>query len=316
MFSSIWQDVKGQFSHGNMLTRIIWVNVGGFLLLLLSKLILVPMDGGSHALYEQFKESLIIGADWQHNLTHPWVFVTHMFLHEDLRHIILNLFGLYWFGRIVGDLLGDRRVLPMYLLSGLAGGLTYFVAANIAEQLGGGFFPYALGASAAFMGMLTIAGTTAPDYLIHLFIIGEVRLKFIVGFFIILDLVAISNNFNSGGSFGHLGGAVMGFLIAQQLSHGNDWTVPVNRVLDAITSFFRNLFSPKRAKPKVAYRSPDLKKQPAGRTERRATSRHSTDANDLSHQEQLDAILDKIKQTGYESLSATEKEFLFNASNK
>jgi membrane associated rhomboid family serine protease len=314
MFSSIWQDVKGQFSHGNMLTRIIWVNVGGFLLLLLSKLIMVPIGG--FELFEQFKQSLIIGADWKHNLTHPWVFITHTFLHEDLWHLLWNMVGLYWFGRIVGDLLGDRRVLPMYLLSGLVGGLTYFAAANIAEQFGGGFSPFALGASAAFMGLLTIAGTTAPDYLIHLFILGEVRLKFIVGFFIVLDLVAISNNFNSGGSFGHLGGAFMGFLIAQQLSHGNDWTVPVNRMLDGISAFFRNLFSPKRPKPNVAYRNPDLKKQPAGRTERRAARRPADTSDGLSYQEQLDAILDKIKLTGYDSLSASEKEFLFNASNK
>ncbi len=312
MFSSIWQDVKSQFSHGNMLTRIIWVNVGGFLLLLLSKLIMTPIGGPE--LYEQFKQSLIIGADWKHNLTHPWVFITHMFLHEDLWHLLWNMVGLYWFGRIVGDLLGDRRVLPMYLLSGLVGGLTFFAAANIVGQMG--FGAYALGASAAFMGLLAIAGATAPNYLIHLFIIGEVRLKFIVGFFIVMDLVTISNSFNSGGSFGHLGGAFMGFLIAQQLSHGNDWTVPVNRVLDGITSFFGNLFSPKRPQPKTAYRNLDLKKQPAGRTERRAARRPADASGDLSYQEQLDAILDKIKLTGYDSLSASEKEFLFNASNK
>ncbi len=313
MFSSIWEDIKAQFSHGSMLTRIIWVNVGGFLLLLFSKLILGGMDSG--AVYETFKHSLIIGSDWKHNLTHPWVFITHMFLHEDLWHLLWNMLGLYWFGRIVGDLLGDRRVLPMYLLSGLAGGLVYFAVANIG---GGdlGFGSYALGASAAFMGLLCIAGATAPNYLIHLFILGEVRLKFIVGFFIVMDLVAISNNFSSGGSFGHLGGAFMGFLIAQQLGHGNDWTAPVNRLLDGITSFFGNLFSKKRPKPTTAYRSPDLKKQPAGRTERRASRRPTETTGDMTYQEQLDAILDKIKLTGYESLSAAEKEFLFNASNK
>lgn len=314
MFSSIWQDVKSQFSHGNMLTRIIWVNVGGFLLLLLSKLIMMPIGGLD--LYEQFKQSLMIGADWKHNLTHPWVFITHMFLHEDLWHLLRNMVGLYWFGRIVGDLLGDRRVLPMYLLSGLVGGLAFFAAANTVGQLG--FGAYALGASAAVLGILCVAGVTAPNYLIHLFIIGDVRLKFIVLFFLVLDLTAVSSGIggNIGGSFGHLGGAAMGFLIAQQLSHGNDWTVPVNRVLDGITSFFGNLFSPKRPQPKTAYRNPDLKKQPAGRTERRAARRPADASGDLSYQEQLDAILDKIKLTGYDSLSASEKEFLFNASNK
>ncbi|MCC6723552.1 MAG: rhomboid family intramembrane serine protease [Saprospiraceae bacterium] len=315
MFSSIWEDIKGQFSHGNMLTRIIWVNIGGFLLLLLSKLILMAIGGGSIGLYEQFKHSIIIGADWKHNLTHPWVFITHMFLHEAPMHLLWNMVGLYMFGRIVGDLLGDRRVLPMYLLSGLAGGLAFFITANLAGS-GLGIGSFALGASAAFMGLLCIAGATAPNYLINLIIIGEVRLKFIVAFFILLDLVGISNRYNSGGSFGHLGGAAMGFLIAQQLSHGNDWTAPVNRVLDSITNFLGNLFARRRPKPKAVYRNPSLKKQPAGRPEQRANRRSSSEGDDRSYQEQLDAILDKIKLTGYESLSAAEKEFLFNASNK
>lgn len=311
MFSSIWQDIKGYFSHGNMLTRIILVNIGGFLMLLLAHLILPSFGTG---LYDTFKYSLMVGANWQHNLTHPWVLITHMFLHEGIWHLLWNMLGLYWFGRIVGDLLGDRRVLPIYLLSGLAGGLIYFVMANVAG--GFGFGAYALGASAAFMGILAVAGVTAPDYLIGLPLLGDVRLKFIVIFFLVLDLVGISTGFNSGGSFGHLGGAAMGFLIGHQLQNGHDMTAPVNRIWDTITSFFEKPFNPSRPKPKVAYRNPDLKKQPVTKAARNSGGRRSALSDELSYQEQLDAILDKIKLTGYDSLSASEKEFLFNASNK
>lgn len=310
MFSSIWQDIKDQLSHGNMLTRIIIVNVAGFLMLLLAKLLLGGMSGGS--VYTTFLHSLMVGADWRHNLTHPWAFITHMFLHEDFWHLLWNMLGLYWFGRIVGDLLGDRRVLPIYLLSGLAGGFAYFIMANLVPGLGFGGF--ALGASAAFMGTLVVAGVTAPDYLIHLLLLGPVRLKFIVLFFLVVDLAAISVGKNPGGSFGHLGGALMGFVIAYQLGNGNDLTAPVARVWDRIVSFFENLFSYQR-KPKVVYRSPNLKKQTVGR-QARGGNRPRPEPDGLSHQEQLDAILDKIKLTGYDSLSATEKEFLFNASNK
>ena len=311
MFSSIWQDIRNQLSHGNMLTRIILVNIGGFIILLLAKLILKSFGDGS--MYSTFLHSLIIGENWRHNLTHPWVFITHMFLHEGFWHILWNMLGLYWFGRIVGDLLGDRRVLAIYLLCGLAGGLSYFAVANL--DIGMSFGAFALGASAAFMGMLAVAGVTAPDYLISLPLLGDVRLKFIVMFFLILDLVGISNGQNSGGSFGHLGGAAMGFLIAHQLRSGNDLTAPVNRVWDGITGFFENIFSKQRPKPKIAYRNPDRKKHPAGRPARSA-GRRSVPSEDCSYQAQLDAILDKIKLTGYESLSAPEKEFLFNASNK
>ncbi|MBI5915259.1 MAG: rhomboid family intramembrane serine protease [Bacteroidetes bacterium] len=312
MFTSIWEDIKSQFSHGNMLTRIILVNIGVFVMLLLARLVLAPVgEGGA---YGSFLHFFTISSDWRHNLTHPWVLVTHMFLHEGFWHILWNMLLFYWFGRIVGDLLGDRRVLPIYLLSGLAGGLMYFGVANLATHWD--FGNYALGASAAFMGTVVVAGMTAPNYLISLPLLGDVRLKFIVAFFILLDLVGLSNNNNSGGSFGHLGGALMGYVIAQQLQNGRDLTAPVNDLMNAVTSFFKNIFSGKRRpRPKVAYKNPNLKKQPVSK-QGRSNQRRSNTSDDLSHQEQLDSILDKIKQSGYDSLSSVEKEFLFNASNK
>ncbi len=309
MFSSIWYDVKRQFSYGNMLTRIILVNIGVFVVAILAKLIMMPIGDGDGMAYQKLLRFFMVGADWKHNLTHPWVFITHMFLHTDFWHILWNMLLLYWFGRIVGDLLGDRRILPIYLLGGLAGGFAYFIMANVPTPFD--FGAYALGASAAFMAILVVAGKTAPDYNISLLFLGDVKLKYIVAVLFFLDIIGLSNNNNSGGSFGHLGGAVMGYIIAQQLQHGNDLTTPVNSILNSITSFFSNLFSEKAPGPKVAYKNPNAKKQRSGSGRQRGTS-----PEDLSHQEKLDAILDKIKQTGYDSLSPSEKEFLFNASKK
>ena len=313
MFDSIWSDVKRQFSHGNTLTRIILVNVGLFIAVNLVKLILIPID---HAApppsFQPFIHFLTISSDWKDNLMHPWVIFTHMFLHVGFWHILWNMLFLYWFGRIVGDLLGDRRVLPIYLLGGLAGGLTYFVMANISSPwaLGG----YALGASAAVMAVLVVAGMTAPDYIISLMFLGDVKLKYIVMVLVLLDLIALSSNSNSGGGFGHLGGVAMGFVIAHQLQRGNDLTLPVSHALQSMTTFFQQLFSGQKG-PKVAYKNPNIRKpQYSSHSEKR--DQRASDAHDESHQERLDAILDKIKDSGYESLSASEKEFLFNASKK
>lgn len=305
MFSSIWQDIKSQFSHGNMLTRIIWVNVAMFVIVLIGRLLLYHIDDGET--YRTFLHFFTISADWKHNLTHPWVIVTHMFLHEDFMHILWNMVLLYWFGRIVGDLWGDRKVLPIYLLGGLAGGLAYFVMANLPTPWN--FGDYALGASAAFMAIIMVAGMTAPDYLVSLIFLGDVKLKFIVAVFMLLDLVAISWDHNSGGSFAHLGGAAMGYAIT---ASRRDLTAPVNNALDSVTSFFGNLFSKKVPKHRVVHRSPDIKQPPQQRQKRSSGS----SPDDRSHQEQIDAILDKIKQSGYESLTSSEKEFLFNASRK
>ena len=158
----------------------------------------------------------------------------------------------------------------------------------------------------------------APDYIISLFFLGDVRLKFIVAFFMLLDLIAISGNSNTGGSFGHIGGAVMGYIIARQLQQGNDLTAPVNDILQKITSFFRGFSADEQPRPKMAYKNPKVKQEQrkASRQPRRKTKGdHSSDSG-LSHQEKVDAILDKIKKSGYDSLSKEEKEYLFNASKK
>lgn len=308
MFSSIWDDIKQQFSYGNTLTRIILVNVGAFVVLTLLHLILAPTAGKD--VYNSIREFFCISADWKHNLTHPWVLITHMFLHEDFWHILWNMILLYWFGRIVGDLLGDKRILPIYLICGFAGGLTYFAWAVAVGHTG-----YALGASAAFMGIIAVAGMTAPDYIISLLFLGNVRLKYIVIFFVFLDIFAISwSQPNTGGHFGHLGGAVMGFILATQLQRGNDLTAPVAGWIESVSNFFQNIFSNDRPKPRMAYKNPKVKQK--ARAGRAAKGSHASDSNDLSHQEKLDAILDKIKQSGYDSLSKKEKEFLFNASKK
>lgn len=304
MFESIWSDVKQQFSYGNALTKIILVNVAVFVFINLVRIGLMIFDGSAPPpSYEPFIHFFTISSDWYHNLTHPWVFITHMFLHEGFWHIFWNMLLLYWFGRIVGDLLGDWRVLPIYLIAGLAGGLTYFIVANIPSYWV--FGSYALGASAAVMGMLAVAGMMAPDYILHLILIGPVRLKWVVLVLIFLDVVALSWGSNSGGSVAHLGGAAMGFFLAAQLQRGNDLTRPVANWLNQLTNWLNRLRSNRKG-PKVVFRNEQKE-----RASRPGPSRRNED-----DQARLDDILDKIKEHGYESLTKEEKEFLFNASKK
>lgn len=317
MFDSIWQDIRRQLSYGNMVTRIILVNLAVFVLAVLVRLFMLPFGDGSGLAFQQVVRHLEIGADWRHNLFQPWVFLTHMFLHLDVWHILWNMLMLHWFGRITGDLLGDRRMLPIYLLGGLAGGLAFFAMANLPTPWSTG--SYALGASAAVMAVLVVAGKTAPDYNISLLLFGTVRLKYLVAVLVLLDVVALSQNDNSGGSFGHLGGALMGYIIADQLQRGNDLTGPVNRWLEKIRTFLQGLRTPtsKRnpRKPYVVYRrETEPRRGASGGTN--PAPRRPSDRRQPVDQDRLDAILDKIKQSGYDSLSAAEKQYLFDASNK
>ncbi len=312
MLQSIWEDVKREFSQGNMVTRIIIINIIVFVIVNLTDLFLYIGNGGEPSpFYETFLHFFCMSSDWKFFLTHPWGIFTSMFLHEGFWHILWNMLFMYWFGRIVGDFIGNQRVLPLYLLGGVAGSLIYFITANLMPYgEGGGSF--ALGASGAVMAIVVAAGAIAPDYIMRLLFIGDVKLKYIVAVLVFLDLILIPKGSNTGGHFAHLGGAAFGWFFVFQLRNGNDWSAPVNSLMDGIGNFFRSLFSGRRGGPKVVYRNPGRSRKQAGSSRGQAAS----DSKSKDHQERLDAILDKIKQSGYNSLSKEEKEFLFNASKK
>lgn len=316
MVSSIWEDVKRQYSLGNMVTRLVIINVAVFVAINLIWIALRVGYGWSDSgmqVYAAIREFFMLSSDWVHNLTHPWVFITSMFLHDGFWHILWNMLFLYWFGRIVGDFLGNHRVLPLYLLGGIVGGLAYFLSVNLLPY-GGDATHYALGASGAVMAFVVAAGFISPDYYMRLLFLGDVKLKYIVAVLVFIDLVGMASNINTGGHFAHLGGAFFGWFFVFQLRQGTDWSIPVNNLLDRLRSFFDGLSG--RVKqgqgPTVSYRNPNRYKKKSGA----AKGSSASDDRSADHQEELDAILDKIKQSGYESLSEKEKEFLFNASKK
>jgi hypothetical protein len=171
------------------------------------------------------------------------------------------------------------------------------------------------------MAIVTGAGTIAPDYSIRLLFLGNVKLKYLVAAILFMYLISLTNGINEGGHYAHFGGALLGFIFVRQLQNGNDWSRPVNRVLDQITGFFTNVLNGNRSArkgPKVAYRDPKRRQKATQRRTGRPSNRGEarSDNGPSNYQERLDAILDKIKKTGYDSLDEEEKEFLFNASKK
>ncbi len=305
MLTSIWGDLERQFNHGNMITRIILVNVVFFVVANIVNLLITVFGGFEHnGIFDSaFVKYFAIHKDLWFTLTHPWVIFTHMFFHIGFWHILWNMLFLYWFGRIVADFIGNHRVLAIYLMGGLFGALFYLLSAN--------FVPVgekALGASAAVMAFVVASGVLSPDYRMNLILLGEVKLKYVVAVLVFLDLIGIANLGNTGGHFAHLGGAAFGWLYVSQLRKGNDWAEPVNRWLSVLGNYFSNIFKRRSKGPRMVYKNTNR---------RTAKGNQKSDKEKPSeYQERLDAILDKIKQKGYESLSEEEKEFLFNASKK
>jgi len=220
-------------------------------------------------------------------LAHFWTPVTYMFMHADIWHILFNMLWFYWFGQIFEEFLGKKRTLGLYFMGGLAGAFLFVFSYNVfpffthiqAAERGAAL----VGASASVMAIMVAAATLVPDYTISLILIGPIRIKWLVLFFVVLDFLGITG-FNAGGELSHLGGALVGFLYIKQLQKGNDWIANIVK-----------LFKPK-PKMKVVASNP---------------SRKSTG---LPRQEEIDLILDKISRSGYDSLNKQEKEILFRAS--
>lgn len=332
MLQSIWDDVRREFSFGNMINRIIIVNVAVFLVINVFGVFLKIFNGWNESsLYYDIVHLFAGSHDWYHTLTRPWTVITYMFLHEGFFHLLWNMLYLFWFGRIFGDLLGDRRVLPLYILGGLAGFLAYFLAYNLTD-LGSGM-SYIVGASGSIFAILVAAGIFAPEYGIRLLFLGTIRLKYIVFFAIMMQIIGLGQLPNIGGTFCHIGGIIMGFLFAFYLKRGTDLTKPVADAISWIQETWQNLLRPskehKNSGPRAAYRSgqsiketappksrPSFMRKAGGTATEAGRKTDATSGPKLTHQEELDAILDKIKDRGYNSLTKEEKDFLFRASNE
>ena len=334
MLQSIWDDIRREFDYGNMINRIIIVNVAVYLVINLAWVFLRLTNGmETPNSYLDVRNFLAISTSGWHMLTHPWSVFTHMFLHEGFWHILFNMLWLFWFGRIFGDLLGDRRVLPLYILGGLAGAVFFWLGAGLTGFAGDGSVPhYAFGASAAVMCIVVATGVFAPDYNIRLLFLGNVSIKYIVAFVVIMNIISLGSNVNTGGTFGHLGGILMGFLFAWYLRRGTDLTRPVQSGIAGVENLYHNLRKPSKAHahrgPHAAFRGgksvqetatrtrPSFMRRAGGSSSDSSGEEASTFDTEATHQEQLDAILDKIKERGYNSLSKDEKAFLFRASNR
>ncbi|MCC7466949.1 MAG: rhomboid family intramembrane serine protease [Saprospiraceae bacterium] len=304
LFKSIWDDLQYSLRAGNMVTRLVVVNFAVFIVIKLIYLVMSLLTmGEASGLYDNMLGYLWLYADLSSLAWHFWGIITHMFLHDSFWHLVNNMMVLYIFGRIVSDLIGERRILPLYLLGGLAGALVYVVTAQFFLDIGS----YALGASAAVMALGGAALILAPDYRVHLLLLGAVKVKYIVLILVLLDLVAIAGAYPAGGHAAHIAGFAMGCLFVFQLRDGRDWSVPVNQVFQWLGSLFS-------ARPKSKFQRP--KNAPPMRATFKQSKNTGRSDEELSFQEKLDAILDKIKAQGYESLSQEEKDFLYEASQK
>lgn len=302
MFKSIYNDIKGQLDYGNNVTRLIIINAIVFVALMIVYAGIALSVGPDFVVVQKkFLNFFTLPPTLLGMAKKPWSIITHMFLHERFFHFLFNMIILHMFGRIFGDLLGDRRVIPLYILGGLMGVVFVQLAVVFGVTIG-----YGLGASAAVMAIVVASAIVAPNYEVRLILLGPVKIKFIALALIIIDIVGVANLDNTGGHFAHIGGMVMGWIYILLIQSGNDPANWMNKTYDA----FKDLFQPKQ---KTKSKSPLTVKYKAT-VPRTSKSTRKAKMHNVSHQEKLDEILEKISKKGIASLSKEEKDFLDKAS--
>ncbi len=291
----ISREIRNAFSPtGKMIPRLIIINIIVFIVLRLSSL-LIDLTQAGYSI-DTVIRALSLPSSVTQLLQRPWTIITYEFTHFDLWHILFNMLWLYWIGIILADFVGNKKILPVYLMGSWFGGALYILCYNI--------FPYfnnvvndsyCLGASAGVMAIVVAAATLTPNYSIVLFI-WPVALKWLAAGMVAIDLISV-NAGNPGGHIAHLGGALFGYIFIKQLQSGNDWSKWLNSFFDSVVGLFK-----KRSNMRVSYSKP--KNEP----------RQKTKKDEVLVQQKIDSILDKISKSGYESLTKEEKEFLFKTS--
>lgn len=256
--------------------RSVWifliVNVSAFLLANIL-IHLVKLGGDSITTGALIADYLCMPSGISQFFSRFWTIGSYMFLHVDLRHILSNMLWLWFLGRIFSELLGSKRLVTVYLLGGIAGGISYLIISAII----GDHNSVLLGASGSVLAIVVGVATHAPDYRIYPFGI-PMKLKWLALISFLLT-TAIDFSSNTGGKAAHLGGAIFGMLWAMNHKRGN---------------IFAGMFE-RKSKLRVAHkRVNDL----------------DYNQQKTSIRKRVDEILDKISRSGYDSLSREEKDFL------
>lgn len=282
-----------RFRSGDVLAKLIYINVGLFVVIRLVWLVCLLMN----AMDLSFLQYLELPSSPELLLRRPWTVITYMFTHFDALHILFNMLWLYWFGSLFMRFFSGRQLGGLYVMGGIAGGVLFMIAYNV--------FPYfrasapvgmLMGASASVMAVVFAVSFYKKDLEVNLLFFGRIKLIYLAVLTIAIDFLAMTQG-NAGGHIAHIGGALLGVWFARRIGGGKDLTAPVNRLIDGAVNLFK-----RKPRMKVTYR--------------RTETDYEYNARKRREEESIDAILDKLKRSGYESLSSQEKKQLFDAGRK
>ncbi len=300
--SRISEEIKHSFKRGSLLTKLIYINVGLFVPLWFIDLISSTFIAEWIAVQPNFKLLLF----------RPWTIITYMFTHVQFLHLLFNMLWLFWFGRIFAEYLRPKQLFAVYVMGGIVGGLIHVLSNE--------FLTYpasAIGASASVMAIVLAISAYRPDHLLHLIFVGPVKLKYLAIIAVVIDLMGLASNMSIEKMDGvahtaHLGGALYGLWFGYQMRKGKDITRGFNRLMDSLVVLVSGTKSERKRNNMKVQRN-ITPRNTVKTTPGRDTANPDMDYNarKKSSEAELNRILDKISASGYNSLSDSDKDFLF-----
>ncbi len=290
------EELKFQFKFGGMHIRLIFINSLVFLTMLF--LGMAWKVSQSEWIDWVRVKLFTLQTDPKELMYAPLGLITSIFTHFDFLHFVFNMLFLYFAGSLFKQFFSDRRMLHVYIVGGIVGGLCELIANQF---LGRGAI--VLGASGSIMALFIAISVYRPNITINLFGIFPIKIYVLALIYVISDLAQTISQ-DGTAHFAHLGGALIGFLSVQNLHASSNiinWTETIHQRM-------LNFFSGRRSV------KPRMKAKKGGGRVVKSDEEYNMDAK--AKQERIDKILDKISKSGYESLTKAEKDFLFSQSNK
>ena len=249
-----------------------------------------------------------------------WQLVSYMFLHANLPHIFFNMYSLWMFGGVIERTLGRNRFLVFYFISGIGAGLCQILMQLFTADSD---LAATIGASGACYGILLAFGLFYPNQrVILLFPPIPIKAKWLVIGYAILEAYLAFNTNSNIAHFAHLGGMFFGLLCLYNWrlwplsKYGFDrWDrmyVEEKKLnmFQRLWRDFKGLFHFRR-RPKMKVYKPSQYGRSANQSAQDAAANSPTPPRSPEEQARIDAVLEKVRRSGYASLTADEKRILF-----
>ncbi len=234
------------------------------------------------------EKGLSMPADLRVLISRPWTPLTYMVTHYSVIHLLFNMLWLYWFGRMLADVGRQRDLVWIYVGGGLTGALLFVVGAYTLRH-GAGTSGWLCGASASVLALTTAAAFISPDMKVRLFLLGDVKLKWLAVATVLLTCLGFGGG-NGGAQMAHIGGALFGVGAGMAMRKG--FRFPANATPLSLVGRIR---MPKRSRRPTAAGVEAVTEAASGR---------------LCDTARLDELLDRIRLSGYGSLSSSERREL------